>query len=91
MMSLVDISDEMYVGALLRQLYFQLSTVLQNFIYLKYSNLNGLLKVNFSYNLEGKKGMYTQSKVCLQQNTVTLKSSAYLFFEMFFLETLSCP
>lgn len=89
-MGLIDIS-EMYVGALLRQPYLQLSTVLQNFIYLRDSNLDGLLKVNFSYSLRGKKGMYTQSKVCSQQNTVALKSSAYLFFETRFHETLSCP
>lgn len=73
MTSLIDISDEMYVGALLRQPYFQLSTVLQNFIYLKYSNLDGLLKVNVSYNLEGKKGMYTQSKVSPAEHSCSEK------------------
>lgn len=52
-MGLIDIS-EMYVGALLRQPYLQLSTVLQNFIYLRDSNLDGLLKVNFSYSLREK-------------------------------------
>lgn len=73
MTSLIDISDEMYVGALLRQPYFQLSTVLQNFIYLKYSNLDGLLKVKVSYDLEGKKGMYTQHKVSPAEHSCSEK------------------
>jgi len=85
-MSSIDISDDgICVEAFVRQLYFQSTAVLENFICVKDSSPDVFLKLNFNCSLEGRKiyierkVWFSSRKICYSEKNL-LNSSLKSFF-----------